>query len=97
MISRKPKFLSAAVGVAALIATVAVARTVHMHTGPADPTHISAGRAIGANPDQVVPSHRNGILVCGMVTSASDCEKIEMLLPMSLDNIDLSSKPTTNI
>ncbi|MGC2827544.1 MAG: hypothetical protein WA322_25505 [Pseudolabrys sp.] len=79
MISRKMKFLSAAVAVAALIATVAVARTVQTHAVPAN--HASSSKVIGTAPDQATPPRRHGIIVCGMAID-SDCEKIETLLPM---------------
>jgi hypothetical protein len=77
MISRKIKFFSAAA--AALIATVAVARTVHMHVAPPD-AHAS-GKVTGTTCSQITPPHRHGIIVCGMALD-SDCEKLEMLLPM---------------
>jgi hypothetical protein len=77
MISRKMSFLSAAVAVAALIATVAVARTVHTHAVPAN--HASSSKVIGTAP--ATPPRRHGIIVCGMAID-SDCEKIETLLPM---------------
>ena len=80
MISRKTKLLSAAVIVVALVATVAVARTVHTHTAPAD--QVRAGKVIGTVPDEAVPYPRHGIIVCGSVATAADCEKIEMMLPM---------------
>ena len=80
MISRKAKFLSAVV--VALIATIAVARTVHTnHAVPAGP-HASHGKVIGTAPSPTTttpPAH--GIIVCGMALD-SDCEKLEMLLPM---------------
>jgi len=81
MISRKMKFLSAVVGVAALIATVAVARTVHTHAVPADQAHASSGKVIDTVPSQTAPARRHGVIVCGMAID-SDCEKIETLLPM---------------
>jgi len=79
MISRKMKFLSAAVAVAALIATVAAARTVHMHSVPTD--QVLGSKIIGTAPDQAAPPHRHRVIVCGMAID-SDCEKIETLLPM---------------
>jgi methionine-rich copper-binding protein CopC len=79
MISRKMTFLSAAVAVAALIATVAVAHTVHTHAVPAN--QASSGKVIGTAPDQATPPRRHGIIVCSMAID-SDCEKIETLLPM---------------
>jgi hypothetical protein len=79
MISRKMKFLSAAVAVAALVATVAVARTVHTHAVPTN--QASRNKVIGTVPDQATPPRRHGVIVCGMAID-SDCEKIETLLPM---------------
>ena len=81
MISRKMKFLSAAVGVLALVATVAVARTVHTHAFSADHPRVSSGKALGSAPAEATPPRRHGIIVCGMAID-SDCEKIETLLPM---------------
>src|SRR5258708_38582978 len=63
MISRKRNLLSAAVVAVALIATVAVARTVHTHTAPADQVH--TGKVIGTVPDEAAPYPRHGIIVCG--------------------------------
>ena len=80
MISRKTKLLSAAVIAVALVATVAVARTVHTHTSPPDQIH--AGKVIGTLPNEAAPYPRHGIIVCGGVATAADCEKIEMMLPM---------------
>ncbi|HEY6861467.1 MAG TPA: hypothetical protein VI358_16990 [Pseudolabrys sp.] len=79
MISYKMKFLSAAVAVAALVATVAVARTVHTHAVPTN--QASRSKVIGTAPDQATPPRRHGLIVCGMAID-SDCEKIETLLPM---------------
>lgn len=79
MISGKTKLLSAAVVAVALIATVAVARTVHTHTTSADQVH--TGKVMGV-PDEAVSYPRHGIIVCGGVATAADCEKIEMMLPM---------------
>jgi hypothetical protein len=78
MTSRKTKYLLAAVG--ALIATVAVARTVHTHVA-APSVHVSSGKVTGATPSQTTPPHRHGAIVCGMAFD-SDCEKLETLLPM---------------
>ena len=80
MMSRKIRLLSAAAGIAALLATVAVARTVHTHGVPAN-NPVTAGKVIGAAPAQTTPARRHGIIVCGMALDA-DCEKIETLLPM---------------
>jgi hypothetical protein len=74
MISKNAKFLSAAL---ALIATVAVARTIHTHVAPSD-AHVTTGKVIGTTPAQTAPQ---GIMVCGMALDAN-CEKLETLLPM---------------
>jgi hypothetical protein len=81
MISRKLKFLSAAVGAAVLIGTVAVAHTVHTRAVPADQAQVSSGKVIGTAPVQAAPARRHGIIACGMAID-SDCEKIETLMPM---------------
>jgi hypothetical protein len=82
MLARKAKFLSAAAAALALVATVSVARTVHTHTIPTDPAHVTTGKVIGTAPAQTTtPAPRHGIIACGMALDA-DCEKIESLLPM---------------
>jgi hypothetical protein len=70
------KFLSTAAAVVALIATVAVARTVHTHAVSADQPRVSSGKVVGTAPAQTMPSLRHGIIVCGMAVD-SDCEKLE--------------------
>jgi len=77
MISTKAKFLSAIV--IALIATVAVARTMHTPVAPSG-AHVTTGKVIGTTPAPAAP-HRQGIIVCGMALDAN-CEKLETLLPM---------------
>jgi hypothetical protein len=79
MISRKTKFLSAAVIAAALI-VIAIARTVHTGAAAAgaQPSHASM---IGAAPGQMMRSPRHGNIACGTM-SYSECKKLEMLLPM---------------
>ena len=79
MISRNIKFLSAAAMIA-LLATVAVARTVHTHT-PSAASHATTGKVIGTPATQSASPRRHGVIVCGMAND-SDCEKLEMLLPM---------------
>ena len=80
MLSRKTKYFSAAAIAAALIATVAIARTVHngAAVAGAQPAHRSV---IGAAPGYVASSPRRGILACGAM-SYSDCDRLEMQLPM---------------
>ena len=65
MISRKMKFLSAAVAAAALIATVAVARTVHTHGVPVN--QASNSKVIGTEkvPAVTIAQSQNQLLeVC---------------------------------
>jgi hypothetical protein len=78
--SRKLKFLSAAVGVAALLLTLT--RTLHTHAVRAEQANTSTEEA-----DQTpIPRfHRNGNFVCPPLTFPSDCEIIIMTLPMSMN------------
>ncbi len=78
MTSRKMKILLATVGAVALIATVAVAHTVRTHMPPAGQSHASKTVV----PADIAPSQRHGNITCGAATSASDCERLEMMLPM---------------
>jgi hypothetical protein len=75
MISRKTKLLSTAIAAVALIATVAVASTVHTRM------QASNGDVVGAVPGQFAAFPQHGVVACGM-TSRSDCETIKMMLPM---------------
>jgi hypothetical protein len=77
MKTHRTKFLSAAVIAAGLIATVAIARTVHTHPHAAGVQVSHSGAAHG--PMSQAP--HNEAIVCGMA-NASDCEKIGPLLPM---------------
>jgi hypothetical protein len=74
------KFLSAAVIAAALIATVAIARTAHTHLAAAgaEPAHRGA---VGAAAGEIAHSPRHGNIACGTM-SYSDCDKLEQMLPM---------------
>jgi hypothetical protein len=83
MISGKTRFLSAAVVAVALLATVAVARTVHTHAASADPATTSS--AIGADSGhadlgQIAPTRQHRTIACPLANEA-DCQRIEMLLP----------------
>jgi hypothetical protein len=82
MISRKMKLLSATVAAVALIATLALARTVHMQAGPAHQASGSNGKVIGASPGQNIPFQQHGIMACGTDITVSDCEKLKMMLPI---------------
>ena len=79
MISRKIRFITAA-AVLALLASVAVARTVHTHA-PTTASHATSGKVTGTPTNQSASPHRHGVIVCGMAND-SDCEKLEMQLPM---------------
>ena len=79
MISRKIRFITAAATLA-LLASVAVARTVHTHAPTA--SQATSGKVVTGTPtNQSASPHRHGVIVCGMAND-SDCEKLEMLLPM---------------
>ena len=80
MKTQKTKFLSAAVIAAALIATVAVARTVHTHVAAAGgaPAQHSA---MGASSKVMAHSPLRGSMACGTM-SYLDCQQLEQLLPM---------------
>jgi len=80
MISRKIRLITAAAAVA-LLASVAVARTVvHTHA-PSTAAHATSGKVITPPAGQTASPHHRGAIVCGMAND-SDCEKLEMLLPM---------------
>jgi uncharacterized protein YqgC (DUF456 family) len=78
MIARKTKYFSAAVVAVALIASVAVARTVH--TRAAADAQATTGSVTGASagPMTAAPSHGN--FACPLV-NAADCEKLETWQP----------------
>ena len=79
MTSNKLKFLFATAGTAVLI--VMLARAIHTYAARADMTPASNSAAtpgIG----QIIPSHRPGILACGM--PISECEKIIIMIPITL-------------
>ena len=79
MISRKT--ISAAAAAAILIATVAVAHTVHTYKAPSDQPRLTVGKGTETAPAQTAPAGPHGNLACGMALD-SDCERLEMLLPM---------------
>jgi len=79
MISRKIRLITAATAVA-LLASVAVARTVHTHA-PSTAAHATSGKVVAPPASQTASPHHRGPIVCGMAND-SDCEKLEMLLPM---------------
>jgi PhoPQ-activated pathogenicity-related protein len=96
MTSRKIRALSVAVAAVALVTTLAVARTVHTPSAPTDQATNSQGKVTGTAPAQSKGSHLHGIITCGTATSAQDCEKLEMLLPMNWSKPD-SVTPSVRI
>jgi hypothetical protein len=83
---RKLKFLSAAAAVAALIATLAVARAVR-----------SSGGELMENQNQAAPPHLQNNFACPPLVSAWDCEIIINTFPMSAGDRGSSSMPAMNI
>ena len=82
MRSRKTKFVVAAVA-AVLLTTLAVARTEHTRAAaPEAQTHETHGKVTGTSPQPNAGSHVRGLLACGDEMSETDCEKLQMLLPM---------------
>jgi hypothetical protein len=82
MKSSKTKILAAAVA-AALLTTLAVARTVHTPvTSDAQQTHETHGKVTGTTPQPNAGSHLHGLLTCGDEMSEIDCMKLQSLLPM---------------
>ena len=79
----KAKYLSAAALTAVLLTTLAVARTVHTPTASGEHAIVTHGKVTGSNPAQSEGPHLHGIITCGPATSALDCDRLEMLLPMS--------------
>jgi hypothetical protein len=86
MISRKITVLSTAVAAVALVATLALARTVHTPMASAEHASAPQGKVIGTVPGQSNGSHLHGIITCGPTTSAQECDRLEMLLPMNVIN-----------
>jgi hypothetical protein len=68
--SRTTKLISATVIAAALLATVAVARTVHTHTAAAPAPQVT----IGAAPQSALRPHAN--FACAQAV-ARDCERLD--------------------
>jgi hypothetical protein len=75
--SARTKYLSTALAVVAVIATVAVARTLHTPTAPARETVGSAALA----PRALMPARIHGIVGCGPAAPGLDCDEVEQLLP----------------
>ena len=78
MIARKTKFLSAAVVAVALIASVAVARTVQTHAAADAQATTGSVTGASAGPMTAAPMPRH--FRCPY-TNAADCEKLETWLP----------------
>ena len=82
MKAQKTKILAATVA-AALLTTLAVARTVHTTAAPeAQQTYRTHGKVTGTTPQPNISSHAHGILTCGDEMSETDCMKLQSLLPM---------------
>lgn len=75
--SARTKYLSAALAVVAVIATVAVARTLRPDN-PA-PARETVGSAAPA-PRALTPAQLHGIVGCGG-SPGLDCDEVEQLLP----------------
>ena len=88
MISRKITVFSTAAAAVALVATLALARTVHTPMVSAEHASASHGKVTGTAPSQSNGSHLHGIITCGPTTSAQECDRLQMLLPMSVSNPD---------
>ena len=96
MISRKIKLLVAAVSLVALATTVGLASTMHTHATSAQQTQGSGSKA-GGQPSGQYGSPRRGILTCGSGSTATACEQLEMMLPMSVRSWVEPLKLPTNI
>ena len=82
MKSQKAKILTVAVA-AALLTTLAVARTVHTPAAPdAQQTYQTHGKVTGTTPQPNTSAHMRGLLTCGDEMSETDCMKLQSLLPM---------------
>ncbi len=80
MSSRTLKFVSAAAFAVALIATVAVARTVHTRTTAAG-AQPAQDSAMSAAPAAMPRPALDGFIACGTLSN-SECETLGKLLPM---------------
>jgi hypothetical protein len=96
MISRKIKLLVAAASLVALATTVGLASTMHIHATSAHQTQGSGSKAVGL-PLGENASPRHGILTCGSGSTASACEQLEMMLPMSVKSWPNPLKLPTDI
>lgn len=81
MKSQKTKFLAAAVA-AALLTTLAVARTAHTPAAPEAQSYQTHGKVTGTTPQPNTSAHVRGLLTCGDEVSETDCMKLQSLLPM---------------
>jgi hypothetical protein len=77
------KLLAAAVSLVAIATTVALASTMHTHATSAQQTQGAGSKASGS-PSGQNGSPRHGILTCGAGSTATACEQLEMMLPMSV-------------
>lgn len=77
--ARKTKYLSAALAAVAVVATVAVARTIHSHAVSTERATVGSG-VMSAAPEPTMPGELHGIVACGFATGL-DCDQVEQLLP----------------
>jgi hypothetical protein len=94
MILREIKLLVAVVSLVALAATVGLASTMHPHASSAQQAQ---GAGSKASPSGKNGSPRHGILTCGAGSTATACEQLEMMLPMSVIRWAEPLKLPTNI
>ena len=97
--TRRIRIFSTAAVAAALVTTLALARTTHTPTPQTEHASVAHGKVIGTtpNPNQSGGSHLHGIITCGATASAQDCERLEMLLPMNRRAPDNTAKQAVRI
>jgi hypothetical protein len=90
------KLLAAAVSLVAIATTVALASTMHTHATSARQAQGAGSKAAGSSSGQN-GSPRHGILTCGADSTATACEQLEMMLPMTVRRWADPLKRPTNI
>ena len=81
MIARKWKLLLAAMSAMGLIVTLS--RAMHSNSAQADLQNASINEVPTPQAGQIIPSRPQGVLACSL--PVSDCERIIMMIPMSLN------------
>lgn len=99
MTARKIRMLSVTAAAVALITTLALARNGHTPVTRAGDASVVHGNVTvtGSNPNWGNGSHLHGIMTCGATVSATECENLNTLLPMSWDRPDNTSGRPVNI